>query len=71
MGFKLANRAPIDCERTCSEKPFRLSRDVKASKGILMRDMVELTQGDSQSCELFEGSEFLWKMYVLPTFPVS
>lgn len=53
MGFKLANRVPMDCERTCSEKPFRLSRDVKASRGILMRDMVGLMQGDSPGWGFF------------------
>ena len=41
MGFRLANLVLIDCERTLSENPLRLSRVAKASRGIVMRDMVE------------------------------
>ena len=39
MGFRLANLVVSDWDRTPSKRDPRLRRDVRASSGILMRDM--------------------------------
>lgn len=40
MGLRLANLVLIDCERTPSKRDPRLRREVRASIGMLIRDIV-------------------------------
>lgn len=40
MGRKLANRPERDCDCRPSKRPDRFRRDVRASMGMLSRDMV-------------------------------
>lgn len=41
MGLRLANRDVSDCDRTPSKRDPRLRREVRASRGMLIRDIAE------------------------------
>ena len=57
MGRRLANRDEIDWLRRPSKRPERFIRDVKASKGILMPDMIaESCVGGGEGCPGTSGS---------------
>lgn len=40
MGLRLANLDVSDCDRTPSKRDPRLRREVRASRGMLIRDIV-------------------------------
>ena len=43
MGLRLANLVPKDWERTPSKREPRLRREVRASMGMLIRDMIVMS----------------------------
>lgn len=47
MGFRFVNREAIDCERMSEKRPPRFRREVRASRGMLMRAILLVGSGDA------------------------